>query len=70
VTEQKPTAWVGDQVYDGNAGKEGIVTDVKGGAYILRPVRPHWGETWTAANAEKLTVTVPRLERIKREGEA
>jgi hypothetical protein len=70
VTEKKPKAWVGDQVYDANAGREGIVSDVKrDGTYILRAV-DSFALRWTAPNAEKLTVTVPRLVRVKKEREA
>ncbi|MFD0210794.1 hypothetical protein ACFVH9_17075 [Streptomyces hirsutus] len=68
MTEEKPP-WVGDQVHDANADKEGVVTDVKNGTYILRPVHSYWGQTWTASDAEVLTITVSRLERIKRERE-
>ncbi|MFI7013530.1 hypothetical protein [Streptomyces sp. NPDC050164] len=70
MTEEKPRAWVGDQVYDASAGKEGIVSDVKrDGTYILRGVHS-FALRWTAPSAEKLTVTVPRLERVKKEREA
>ncbi|MEU6449577.1 hypothetical protein [Streptomyces sp. NPDC046979] len=61
-------AWVGDQVFDEMAGKEGVVTDVKGGLFILREVYA-WALTWTAEDSEKLTVTVPREERLKRRRE-
>ncbi|GGV85689.1 hypothetical protein [Streptomyces griseoloalbus] len=61
--------WVGDQVYDANADREGVISDVRNGTYILRPVHSYWGQTWTAPDPEKLTVTVPRKERIKRERE-
>ncbi|MER6853474.1 hypothetical protein AB0A81_40395 [Streptomyces flaveolus] len=61
--------WVGDQVYDANAGKEGIVNDVRSdGTYILREVYS-WALTWTTPDAERLSVTVPRHERVKREQE-
>ncbi|MFF8360007.1 hypothetical protein ACF063_41880 [Streptomyces chartreusis] len=30
--------WVGYQVHDGIADREGIITGVKGGMYVLRPV--------------------------------
>ncbi|MFF3453726.1 hypothetical protein ACFYXH_05230 [Streptomyces sp. NPDC002730] len=48
---------MGDQVHDEAAGRDGIVTDVRGGTYVLRPLLGP-GE-WTAENNEKLTVTVP-----------
>ncbi|MFD4261790.1 hypothetical protein ACFWR9_30265 [Streptomyces sp. NPDC058534] len=67
MTEEKPP-WVGDQVYDAKAGKEGVVTDVKNGMYILREMYS-WALTWTASDAELLSVTVSRKERIKRERE-
>ncbi|MER6112448.1 hypothetical protein [Streptomyces hirsutus] len=70
MTEETPTAWVGDQVYDANADKEGVVTDVKNGTYVLRPLHGYWGHNWTAPNAEELTVTVPRQERVKQAREA
>ncbi|MGR6973190.1 hypothetical protein ACU639_26990 [Streptomyces cynarae] len=69
MTAEKPKAWVGDQVYDADAGKEGIVSDVKGdGTYILREVYS-WALTWTIPSGENLTVTVPRRERVKKERE-
>ena len=70
MTEEKATAWVGDQVYDADADKEGIVHDVKrDGTYLLRDVWS-WAITWTAPNAEKLTVTIPRRERVEKERDA
>ncbi|WP_432043771.1 hypothetical protein [Streptomyces cadmiisoli] len=67
MTEQQ-SPWVGDQVYDSNAEKEGVVTDVKNGTtYVLRPVRSPWGQHWTAPSADVLEVTVPRQERVARE---
>lgn len=57
-------------MYDANAGRKGIVSDVKrDGTYILRAV-DSFALRWTAPNAEKLTVTVPRLVRVKKEREA
>ncbi|MFI1092717.1 hypothetical protein [Streptomyces sp. NPDC020917] len=53
------SAWIGDQVRDENAQREGIVTDVQAGTYVLRPVYGT-GQEWTADSAELLTVTVPR----------
>ncbi|MFB7650457.1 MULTISPECIES: hypothetical protein [unclassified Streptomyces] len=70
MTEEQTTAWVGDQVFDEEACREGIVSDVKrDGTYILREVCL-WALTWTAQDPDKLTVTVPREERIKRERKA
>ncbi|CAM5743969.1 hypothetical protein STAFG_8425 [Streptomyces afghaniensis 772] len=67
MTEGKPRAWVGDQVYDASAGKEGIVSDVKrDGTYILREVNS-FALRWEAPSAVKLTVTVSRLERVEKE---
>ncbi|MFJ4517439.1 hypothetical protein [Streptomyces sp. NPDC088816] len=69
MSEEKPKAWVGDQVYDADTDREGIVSDVqRDGTYLLREVWA-WALTWTAPNAEKLTVTVPRQERVKRSRE-
>lgn len=57
-------------MWDGDAGKEGVISDVKhDGTYILREVYS-WALTWTVPSNEKLTVTVPRLERLKRQREA
>lgn len=70
MTKQQTEAWVGDQVWDKEAGREGIVSDMRGdGAYLPREVHA-WTVTWTALNADKLTVTVPREERIKKERKA
>jgi hypothetical protein len=69
MTEEAPP-WVGDQVYDADTGKKGIVSDVRSdGTYILREVYS-WARTWTAPDAERLSVTVPRHERVKRERDA
>ncbi|WP_199821138.1 hypothetical protein [Streptomyces fulvoviolaceus] len=51
MTEERPRVWVGDQVHDANADREGIVTDVKGGTYVLRPVYM-WSGTWTAPSPQ------------------
>jgi hypothetical protein len=68
MTEENPP-WVGDQVFDADAGKEGIVSDVRrDGTYILREVYS-WALTWTVPDAENLSVTIPRHERLKREHE-
>lgn len=61
-------AWVGDQVWDEVANKEGIVSDVKGQTFILREVYA-WALTWTALGNEHLTVTVTREERLRRRQE-
>ncbi|MET7409397.1 hypothetical protein [Streptomyces parvulus] len=68
MTHEATGAWVGDQVYDEVAGKEGVVTDVKGCTFILREVCS-WALTWTSHDAKTLQVTVPRQERIKRREE-
>jgi hypothetical protein len=52
MTEKTPRVWVGDQVYDADVGKEGIVTDVAGGTYVLCPVHV-WAATWTAGAAAR-----------------
>lgn len=58
-------AWVGDQVHDSVAGRDGIITDVSGGTYLLRPVHGRVAE-WTADTEEQLTVTVPLGQRAGR----
>ncbi|MGW0946687.1 hypothetical protein ACWD4O_29650 [Streptomyces sp. NPDC002623] len=36
MTEEQPRAWVGDQVYDAEVSKEGVITDTQGGvAHLL-----------------------------------
>jgi len=67
--EEQPRVWVGDQVHDTDADREGIVTDVKSGTYILRPLHTHWAGTWTAPSDENLTLTLSREERLKRRRE-
>lgn len=65
MTEEKPRVWVGDRVYDVDAGREGIVTDVMGdGTYVLGSVHM-WTATWTAPSDETLEVTLSRDERNK-----
>jgi hypothetical protein len=59
---QDGRAWVGDQVRDEVAGRKGIVTDVRQGRYVLRPVHGTEPE-WTAESDRQLTVTVPRENR-------
>ncbi|MFF8781238.1 hypothetical protein ACF07W_28525 [Streptomyces sp. NPDC015140] len=68
MTHEATGPWVGDQVYDEVAGKEGVITDVKGRTYILREVYS-WALTWTSHDAKTLRVTVPRQKRIKRREE-
>lgn len=68
MTEERPRVWVGDQVYDADAGREGIVTDVQSGTYVIGPVYM-WAATWTAASADKLEVVLSREERLKRQRE-
>ncbi|MFC4609705.1 hypothetical protein ACFO9E_18070 [Streptomyces maoxianensis] len=58
MNQQGP--WVGDQVHDEDTGRDGIVTDVRGGRYVLRPL--YGMDEWENENAERLTVTVPRSE--------
>ncbi|GAA3873286.1 hypothetical protein GCM10023084_27820 [Streptomyces lacrimifluminis] len=53
--------WVGDQVYDHGAGKGAIVTDVRDGTYLLRPLCGG-GQAWTVPSDENLSVSVPRPE--------
>ncbi|MFB7111714.1 hypothetical protein [Streptomyces sp. NPDC056291] len=54
-------AWVGDQVFDEDAQREGIVTDVKNGVYLLRPLAGG-GAGWLSSTPDQLRVTVPRGE--------
>ncbi|WP_405971382.1 hypothetical protein OG496_16425 [Streptomyces sp. NBC_00988] len=69
MTNDKPRVWVGDQVYDADAGREGIVTDVTGdGTYVLGPVHM-WTGTWTAPGDEELEVTLSREERNRQHRE-
>ncbi|MFI0943607.1 hypothetical protein [Streptomyces sp. NPDC021020] len=51
--------WVGDHVTDTTTGRQAVITDVRQGVYVLRPLR---GPvlTWTAASAEHLALTAPR----------
>ncbi|MEU0411738.1 hypothetical protein ABZ307_28505 [Streptomyces griseorubiginosus] len=57
-------AWVGDEVFDEDAERTGIVHDVKSGVFLLRP--PHGGDQWTSSNRDRLTVTTSREQRVKR----
>lgn len=63
MTGREP--WVGDQVHDGHANREGVITDVKKGTYVLRPLGRYSGGTWPASDPAQLTVTVPREERLR-----
>ncbi|QWA20336.1 hypothetical protein [Streptomyces osmaniensis] len=60
--------WVGDQVHDGIADREGIITDAKGGMYVLRPVFT-WAGTWTAPDDKEMTLTLSREQRPRRRRE-
>jgi hypothetical protein len=50
---------VGDRVKDALAGREGIITDVENGEYVLRPLR---GPVvlWRTTSDEHLMIVVPR----------
>ncbi|MFD8726307.1 hypothetical protein ACFV2H_52555 [Streptomyces sp. NPDC059629] len=67
MTETRPKVWVGDQVYDPDAKRQAIVTDVQGGTFYLRPVYMSTG-TWTA-DPDRLEVTVTREELLRRRQE-
>ncbi|MFI0899389.1 hypothetical protein [Streptomyces sp. NPDC020983] len=54
--------WVGDQVTDKATGREAVITDIRQGVYVLRPVRGPV-VTWTADSDEHLTLTAPREQR-------
>lgn len=43
-------AWVGDEVHDEDAGRTGMLTDVSGGIYFVRPLTGG-GADWTALRA-------------------
>lgn len=67
MTAEKPprdvrSPWVGDQVHDDRAGRDAIVTDVRDGTYVLRPLHGS-GARWTSDDPARLTVVVPRDQR-------
>ncbi|MFI1409434.1 hypothetical protein ACH4Y0_05810 [Streptomyces sp. NPDC020707] len=68
MSEDPAGAWVGDQVWDEVAEKEGVVTDVQGGTFVIRELYT-WALTWTAPSKDRLTVTVTREERMRRRRE-
>nr|WSY55856.1 hypothetical protein OG999_40790 [Streptomyces sp. NBC_00886] len=69
MTEKRSRVWVGDQVYDADADRDGIVTDVTSdGTYVLGPIHM-WTATWTAPSDEKLEVALSREERNKQHRE-
>ncbi|MFC9431087.1 hypothetical protein [Streptomyces sp. NPDC056987] len=49
--------WVGDEVHDAGTGRNGVLTDVRSGIYVLRPL--HGGPEWTSETDAELTVVVP-----------
>lgn len=51
-------AWVGDEIFDEDTQRAGIVTDVSGGVYVLRPTAGG-GVEWTSNNSDRVTITVP-----------
>ncbi|WTZ46855.1 hypothetical protein OG241_42865 [Streptomyces sp. NBC_01390] len=51
-------AWVGDEVRDEDTYRTGIVTDVCGGTYLLRPPTGG-GAEWIQVDPDRLTVTLP-----------
>ncbi|MEU6083764.1 hypothetical protein [Streptomyces sp. NPDC047108] len=53
------TPWVGDLIHDRDAGRRGIVTDVRGGA--LWVLRPESGPgRWTSPQPDHLVLVTPR----------
>ncbi|MCK8679498.1 hypothetical protein [Streptomyces lichenis] len=55
------TPWVGDLVHDRDAGRDGIVTDVRGGSVWV--LRPELGPgTWTSERPERLELVTSRVE--------
>jgi hypothetical protein len=56
---------VGDLIHDEDAGRRGVVTDVKHG--VLWVLRPEYGsERWMSERPERLTVVTPREELRRR----
>ncbi|MFI8364585.1 hypothetical protein ACIGD1_31075 [Streptomyces sp. NPDC085612] len=61
---EKRRAWVGDLVHDEDADRQGIVTDVRGGAlWVLRPV--YGTHRWTSPWPERLRVVRTREDRLR-----
>ena len=58
-------AWVGDQIHDERTGRDGIVTDVRSGTYVLRPLYGG-GTEWTTETSGDLTVVVPLEDTPRR----
>ncbi|MET7639358.1 hypothetical protein [Streptomyces sp. NPDC005438] len=57
---EKRSPWVGDLVHDEDTDRDGIVTDVQGGAlWVLRP-EMGTGRQWTSEHPERLTVLEAR----------
>ncbi len=56
--------WIGDQVYDAATDRQAVITDVeKDDVYVLRPVYGA-GSRWTATDPARLTLTMPRAQRV------
>ncbi|CAL9399280.1 hypothetical protein SUDANB105_01417 [Streptomyces sp. enrichment culture] len=56
--EQKRRAWVGDLIHDEDAGRRGVVADVRGG--VTWVLRPECGPgRWTSRRPERLRVIDP-----------
>ncbi|WP_260637918.1 hypothetical protein [Streptomyces angustmyceticus] len=53
--------WVGDLVHDEDAGRTGVVSDVRGGVYVLRP--ENGPGQWLCDDPGRLMVVVPREQR-------
>jgi hypothetical protein len=56
--------WVGDIVRDEITQKQGVVSDVQGGVYLLRPERGTG--KWTTESADDLTILVACEDRQHR----
>jgi hypothetical protein len=54
--------WVGDEVRDAGTGRSAVVTDVRGGSYVLRPVYGG-GPHWLVADPARLTVPMTSARR-------
>ena len=55
--------WVGDLVHDSRTHRDGVVTDVRGGVFVLRLPWSTRGE-WDCETSEQLTMLVPREIRL------
>ncbi|MCK8681297.1 hypothetical protein [Streptomyces lichenis] len=66
MSGERTRPWVGDLVHDADTGRQGIVTDVRRGVYVLRPERGPGAWAWTSERPERLGVVVAREEMGER----